>query len=475
MKIESGECLAIVKPIKYGDAGMKQRALLLFWLGAARGLDGPAELSVPLPSSARRLSKADWTWALLLIWLGAARGLDGPAELSLPLPSSARRLSKADWTWLQGTDGEHGRTSDLYLGPFPPYGGVLDRPAQAPEYYRLVHIPKTGGDSFLSDAPAVLPRSAFIAGSETPYRYHRAAGGKTVALLRNPASHVLSQFLECKYDAWARRVTRPTAFPRGRDQHATEGFRKWLAHFALQAESRSRQQSAIKPGAPAAPTNDAGAPNARVGVAGVGAANQSIACSDMFRCYSPWNMQTRYLTDIDACLCPPHNTCPLQFMPDLESAKRNLERVSVLGLVENYTLSLCLLEFDARGVVPGACTDPARFGTRLKHETHQAHGVPPHSVAMLSRSERKLLSRLVRADEELYALARARFERDVRAMVAAAATFGATPPPPDLESPGGRRAARVRDALAARARAHLAAGERGQGALRARAGRHALR
>jgi hypothetical protein len=336
--------------------------------------------------------------------------------------------------WLQGTSGEHGSTSGLRLRTPPPKGGVLPRPPQAREYYRLVHIPKTGGDSFLSDSRAVLPRSAFICGAETAYRYHRTGGGKTVAMLRNPTSHVLSQFLECKYDGWGRLVTRNTAFPRGHPQNATDGFSQWLSHFALQAEPQGRPRGAIEPGASGALSAGVGAVGAGIASAGAAgaaiAANRSTACSDMFGCYSPWNMQTRYFTDTDACLCEPHNACPLQFVPDLESAKRNIERISVLGLVENYTLSLCLLEFDARGIVPGACTDPARFGSRLRRETHRAHGVPPHSIAMLSPSDRELISRLVRADEELYALARARFERDVRAMVAAAATYSVVPPSP---------------------------------------------
>ena len=52
-----------------------------------------------------------------------------------------------------------------------------------------------------------------------------------VAMLRAPRDHVLSQYLECRYDAWGKRMTRGTGFPlNGTNEGA--GFKSWLAHFS---------------------------------------------------------------------------------------------------------------------------------------------------------------------------------------------------------------------------------------------------
>ena len=49
-------------------------------------------------------------------------------------------------------------------------------------------------------------------------------------VLRAPRAHVISQFLECRYDKWGIKVTKQTAFPREGTDPAD--FKLWLKHFA---------------------------------------------------------------------------------------------------------------------------------------------------------------------------------------------------------------------------------------------------
>ena len=48
-------------------------------------------------------------------------------------------------------------------------------------------------------------------------------------MLRNPLSHVLSQFQECKYDPFFVKETRNTDFPQNASDE--KGFKKWVSFF----------------------------------------------------------------------------------------------------------------------------------------------------------------------------------------------------------------------------------------------------
>ena len=81
----------------------------------------------------------------------------------------------------------------------------------------------------------------------------------TVVFLRDPYRHVLSQYMECKYDTWGQQVTRGTGFPgTHKMEEVLGGFEEWVRHFV--------KGKAI--------------------LGGRGAYN----------CYNPWNMQARYLS-----------------------------------------------------------------------------------------------------------------------------------------------------------------------------------
>ena len=105
---------------------------------------------------------------------------------------------------------------------------------------RYIHIPKTAGESFMQDSVNFLPTETMLRGNgertmeETrQWKYERT---KLTVFLRHPWKHVLSQFLECKYDLWGRMVTRRTGFPGKDKETTTAGFSEWLEHFLSDRE-----------------------------------------------------------------------------------------------------------------------------------------------------------------------------------------------------------------------------------------------
>lgn len=70
----------------------------------------------------------------------------------------------------------------------------------------MIHIPKTGGNSFTSDGKEVVAPSSFVENYERSWRctgHHKDQ--VDVMLFRQPLEHVLSQFLHCKFmKAWNR-------------------------------------------------------------------------------------------------------------------------------------------------------------------------------------------------------------------------------------------------------------------------------
>lgn len=112
----------------------------------------------------------------------------------------------------------------------------------------MVHIPKTAGSSLRSDLQrALLASSIDVVDSEkcildryersetsqlTTHRHqHVQPAALRVAMFRSPRAHVLSEYLECRYDtSWTNRYKSNSGFP---DNGTLEdGFLRWLGHFA---------------------------------------------------------------------------------------------------------------------------------------------------------------------------------------------------------------------------------------------------
>lgn len=251
-------------------------------------------------------------------------------------------------------------------------------PQSTPRVY-LHHIPKTAGTSARLDLTKRLRQKPPVGHTEccvgTAFRVGTAQNATIVTLLREPRAHVLSQFLECKYDEWGKRVTRRTSFPRnGTD---ASDFRQWLRFFA-----------------PA--TNDDGAQRAR-----------AKTKTSNYGCYHPYNMQTRTLVP----RCKDTHAFLTLTPADLDAATKNLARIDVVGLTERYTTSICLAVYAATHHLPPDCACHKRSAHKVHHVTH---GVPPHNVSAVGEEEKGIIDRLTEYDRHTYEAARQRFRGDVQ-------------------------------------------------------------
>lgn len=230
--------------------------------------------------------------------------------------------------------------------------------------YFDLHIPKTAGSSFAFDVRRVIPEGEGYNSEETCFYTTRPAmlpGDVKMAFLRNPASHVYSQFMQCKCTDWGK-----SHVPE-KDAHLMESVTAWLRHFDGGRET-----------------------------------------SDL-RCYHPYNMQTR------ALVCRSYGCHHHEAEPDLAEALRNLDSLFFVGLTEHYQASLCL--FFAR-THPGEplprwcdCGDEAAWKS-FRPTRRITHDVPEHSLRDLSEEDLALISDLTRLDAQLYRNATARFARE---------------------------------------------------------------
>ena len=106
--------------------------------------------------------------------------------------------------------------------------------SDSPKVVNFVHISKAAGTSFLSEMPrhglsTVTSREACLRDA-----YDMATAQSItlhMTMVRSPRAHILSMFLECAYDAWGRKVTANTMFPRS--GNVAVDFEAWLVilHF----------------------------------------------------------------------------------------------------------------------------------------------------------------------------------------------------------------------------------------------------
>mmetsp|Transcript_10917 Transcript_10917/g.20160 ORF Transcript_10917/g.20160 Transcript_10917/m.20160 type:complete len:216 (-) Transcript_10917:430-1077(-) len=128
-----------------------------------------------------------------------------------------------------------------------------------------------------------------------------------------------------------------------------------------------------------------------------------------FRCYDPYNMQTRFLASNETKLQPHYALHPDDRFPNLQTAIQNiLLDTTFVGIVEHYTASLCLWEYIAGGrqFVTSDCTtcEQQTLTLSLKHKQEKkTHGVPPHSVRMISNETLRLIEHnMTTMDQQLY-------------------------------------------------------------------------
>jgi len=232
-----------------------------------------------------------------------------------------------------------------------------------PQNFSFIHIPKTAGSSFMRESPNHLPIGSTLHGNGEKDACHTRRL-PTVVLLRSPDKHVYSQFLECKYDRWGKRVTDGTSFPRGNMSRPVSGFNDWLQHSVNQT-------------------------------------------GDDYGCYHPRNLQTRYLSCIPGSRNP-HHYAP----PNLNKALLNLNLVKFVGIADYYKQSVCAFEVYVAGKTK--CWCDKKGGLQMgSPEAHIVHTVPPHSMSDVSENSMRMIKNLTRYDEKLYEEGLARFWADL--------------------------------------------------------------
>ena len=228
-----------------------------------------------------------------------------------------------------------------------------------PQSIHIHHIPKTAGTSLRLDLNEFLHLN--IPHTECCFRpderYH------FVTFLRTPLHHVLSQYLECRYDIWGIKVTKHTNFPN--TGTIEEGFRRWL--------------------------------------------NYTYTHEDNFNCYHPYNMQVRSI--VKACQNS-HKYLSLN-TTSLVEARQQLSKFVVVGVTEDYIGGLCLMIYRLRRTLPKWCACEQRSHVTVHNVTH---GVPPHNVDNFSPQTLSLAREFVQYDEELYNFGLAKYREDIAAL-----------------------------------------------------------
>ncbi|CAJ1431004.1 unnamed protein product [Effrenium voratum] len=249
----------------------------------------------------------------------------------------------------------------------------------AEKRFMLIHIPKTAGVSFGLDASSIVQPASFRDNKERAWRHtYHDENQQDIVMLRHPLEHVLSQFMECKYDWWGSMSVRGTAFPMGPGVYG--GFEAWTTHFL---QLRNEPVDGMLPD------------------------SEDWAREVSYQCYNPWNMQSRYMATLWQHWVPFG-----ELEPDMQTATRHLERVDVLGLQELYVESLCLVYLAQHGALPDTC----RCGGPgpLNQTSHESHNVPQHSIEDLPDELQQKMSKMVHQDAQLFALGLKRVETDLR-------------------------------------------------------------
>ena len=301
-------------------------------------------------------------------------------------------------------------------------------PLLLPLFY-YTHLSKTGGSSFVEDAPRFtglsrcgdvhcggdtsnagnisLPSMGefwertkscnFIAceGSLEENIKHLADGSKAAGrllsrrprshlhMLREPHTHILSMYGHCQT-----RTDSPSA-----SMYEPIGFEEWLALAAEQTNCPPPCKALRK-----------------------------------YCAYNPHNFQTRRL-----------GSSSENWLADLQAAKREVSEAGYIGLLEHYALSLCVLAKAVDGVAPDKCRCAATAWSDVPPVSAEAHRISPlpavkhvltpwqvgandinhnshpETVAVSKNATHLINTRLAVADIQLYAFALARFEHDAAA------------------------------------------------------------
>ena len=255
----------------------------------------------------------------------------------------------------------------LLVPSYPPTEPPFKAPYFAPNI-AMIHIPKTAGTSFYEQHKKI---HKFFLRSPGPdeksfmeyQRLLKRSGDdyRLFTFFRKPKKHVYSMYLECKYDWWGKHVTKGTKFPRIRHEDVskgiTPGFDLWLKHFIKH-------------------------PNT----------------TDMFKCYHPFNMQTRYMMSKEI---EPHNY-DMSSHEFNDVTKQRIKSLWFFGLTEYYSLTVCAVDLLITGYSTPECNCTLGSKPRVTKEKRITHGVPPHPYKLLSNNTKDMVNSMIQNDVKLY-------------------------------------------------------------------------
>mmetsp|Transcript_31106 Transcript_31106/g.99281 ORF Transcript_31106/g.99281 Transcript_31106/m.99281 type:complete len:399 (+) Transcript_31106:102-1298(+) len=249
----------------------------------------------------------------------------------------------------------------------------------------FLHIPKTAGMSLIFDAvPVYKSAGRTFMMREGCFDWAGGMPGVTevMTLLRQPRTHVLSQYMHC--------TTLPQRSARFKSLMPPT-FEAWLRNWT---ELRASGGDA----------GDFTPLLYRLTKDLVPATSTDIP----FKCNSPVSPQSQRLT----CQRPWKYPRTINASRAIE----NMNRMWMVGIVEAYQESLCLLHATVTGALPATCDCERRreeADEGLPHH-HETHGVAPHSVDDHAEEVLALIDGLTAEDTLLYRAAVQRFVRDVR-------------------------------------------------------------
>ena len=278
--------------------------------------------------------------------------------------------------------------------PPPPSPPPTSPPSQPPpatagaKTLCVTHIPKSGGTALKRDLkgmrgltlPSLVERERcfryFLRLRSPPCDFH-------ATYLRSPREHVLSQYLECRYDPWGKNATKGRRFPRGRLDFYAD-FAEWVQHFARRGS------------------------------------NGTMGYQNDFHCYNPIDMMTRQLSCNGSSTKTkdgPHHIVT-EGATSLDAALHAVGRMDFVGITELYEPSWCVLIAKLSGTPPPRCLSrdcsDGATNTTFPALSHVTHGVPPHSVSHVRSSTLREIDGFTRLDSVLVGVKR--FLADARAV-----------------------------------------------------------
>ena len=254
-------------------------------------------------------------------------------------------------------------------------GIIKVRPRGIPRLVGKVHIPKTAGTSFRLEV-GILALSY-----ENCYSWFNGRFPFILTFVRSPLEHIYSQFMECKHDPVFYNITKKHGFPRSDSDE--KDFETWI-NFFYNSWNKQKDESI------------------------------NITTNE-FRCYHPYNMQSRYLSD-DCGVKekkPQAHSYPLkpQSANFMNSSINNMNKLNFVGILEYYDASMCLFWYLMGEKYVNKMRENC-FGGAL--HANERHNVPNHKNHTFSEETKSKALQLTWFDQILYDKSVERFFENVR-------------------------------------------------------------